>query len=365
MKTLFTRSLVLAFLLNAYYLASANPDTIQVVFHVLHRGGAENISDAQILDAVRILNDDFNKRNSDTSQVIPAFQNSIGNAEIEFQLATTDPQGNPTTGIDRIYTTFVTPNNVDSFYLNQWDQSRYLNIWTAKVGAVQPYPVLSPASADSFPERDGVVIRPNYLGSIGTGSSTVSRALTHEVGHFLNLMHLWGNTNNPGITCGDDSVSDTPITKGFTSCPSDSNAMICTAGVIENYQNFMEFSYCSKMFTQGQVTRMKDCLNSNVGNRNSLRSSHVTGINPLVNTKVVSVLPNPFNSTIRINGIPEGSYTISVFDITGREVKAFANIYAADNFLNLDLTSVTTKGIYVLKVTDSNRGSYALKLVRE
>ena len=90
----------------------------------------------------------------------------------------------------------------------------------------------------------------------------------------------------------------------------------------------------------------------------------LTGIRE-ANMPLLSVIPNPFNSTIRINGIPEGSYTISVFDITGREVKTFPSVYATDNFLNLDLASITTKGIYILKVTNSHRESYALKLVRE
>lgn len=362
MKALFTRNLVVAFLIGMVHFLNAQQDTIQVVFHVLHQGGIENISDVQIIDAVRILNEDFNKRNADTVSVIPVFQNIIGNAGIEFQLATIDPQGNPTTGIDRIYTTFATPTNVDSFYLNQWDQSSYLNIWTAKVGAVPAPNPLSPASADSFPEKDGIIILPQYVGSIGTGLYALSRALTHQVGHFLNLMHPWGNTNDPGVTCGDDSVSDTPITKGFTYCAIDSNAAVCTPGIIENAQNFMEYSYCSRMFTQGQVNRMKDCLNSSVGHRNNLRSKHITGIRNLLTT-TLSVIPNPITTsfTLQLSSTPSTQTYFNLYDALGRPVK--------QEEINTETTTLQRNnlpsGIYFWQLQQGNKVLQRGKVVME
>ena len=116
---------------------------------------------------------------------------------------------------------------------------------------------------------DGVIALSTYVGSIGTSSPTNSRTLTHEIGHFFNLQHVWGNTNAPGVACGDDGVSDTPITKGWDHCPS-SNYDVCNNGVDENFQNYMEYSYCDVMFTQGQNTRMHAALNSTVQNRNNL-----------------------------------------------------------------------------------------------
>jgi PKD repeat protein len=115
---------------------------------------------------------------------------------------------------------------------------------------------------------DGIIILHNYVGAIGTGSPSRSHALSHEIGHWFNLKHTWGNTNNPGVACGDDNVNDTPVTKGWTSC--NLNGAVCTPGVIENVQNFMEYSYCSAMFTNGQKTRMHAALNSSTASRNNL-----------------------------------------------------------------------------------------------
>src|SRR5690606_20335294 len=77
--------------------------TIPVVVHVVHLNGAENISDEQIYDAIEVLNRDFNKENSDTSQVVSSFGGIIGNAQIEFKLASKDPNGDCHKGITRTY----------------------------------------------------------------------------------------------------------------------------------------------------------------------------------------------------------------------------------------------------------------------
>ncbi|MGZ4117299.1 MAG: M43 family zinc metalloprotease, partial [Bacteroidia bacterium] len=231
---------------------------IPIVFHVLHVGGTENISDAQIIDEVRILNNDYNKLNADTSAVISTFKPVVANCGIQFRLAQKDPSGNCTNGIDRIYST-LTNSADDGSKLNDWPHNKYLNVWVVKTigtAGVAGYAYL-PGTTSSA--NDGVLILSTYIGSIGTGNPSTSRALTHEIGHFLNLNHTWGGTNNPGVACGDDAVTDTPITKGHTSCPlSDA---VCTSGVIENVQNYMEYSYCSNMFTNGQKTRMRNALN--------------------------------------------------------------------------------------------------------
>ena len=77
--------------------------------------------------------------------------------------------------------------------------------------------------------------RHNYVGSIGTSSSTGARTLTHEIGHCFNLAHVWGSTNQPGVACGDDLVTDTPETMGHTSC--DLSSSVCNPPLIENVQN--------------------------------------------------------------------------------------------------------------------------------
>lgn len=269
---------------NGYMDASRVSSTplyiIPIVFHIIHDYGAENISDAQILDQMRILNEDYNKLNADTSLVVPGFQGIIANAQIEFRLANLDPNGNCTNGIDRIASaeTYI---GDDGSKLNYWPRNKYLNVWVVKsiANGAAGYAYL-PGSAPSA-TVDGILILSSYIGSIGTGNPGTSRALTHEVGHFLNLLHTWGSTNNPGVACGNDGVSDTPVTEGWTSCNLTNNA-VCTPNVIENVQNFLEYSYCSRMFTVGQRARMHAALNSTAGQRSSLVTAAnltATGVN--------------------------------------------------------------------------------------
>jgi PKD repeat protein len=241
---------------------------IPVVFHIMHVYGGENISDEQVRDAVRILNEDFQATNLDTADIVPAFKDLKGVSTIEFRLAKIDPQGNCTNGINHVFSE-LTNTGEDDVKFNQWDPSKYLNIWTVKsisFGAAGY--AYYPTSADGWPQIDGIVILADYVGSIGTGNYTRARALTHEVGHYLELQHVWGDTNDPGISCGDDEVFDTPVTEGWVSC--NLNGIKCTPGVIENVQNYMEYSYCGRMFTVGQVSRMLGILNSNIANRNNL-----------------------------------------------------------------------------------------------
>lgn len=243
--------------------------TIPIVFHILHENGTENISDAQIYDEVRILNEDYRRLNADISAVVPSFTSITADCEIQFRLAQKDPNGNCTNGIDRIYSSLTNAAD-DNSKLNPWPANKYLNVWVVKTigsAGVAGYAYLPGTAWPST--TDGVLILSQYIGSIGTGNPQTSRALTHEIGHYLNLNHTWGGTNNPGVSCsGSDAVSDTPVTKGHTSCLlSDA---VCTSGVIENVQNFMEYSYCSNMFTAGQKTRMRSALTSGTGSRNNL-----------------------------------------------------------------------------------------------
>lgn len=246
---------------------------IPVVFHVLHNYGSENISKEQILDAVRILNEDFRKLNPDTTDIIPEFQGIAANSNIEFRLARIDPNGNCTDGIVRVVTP-MTYNADDDSKLESpaWPRNKYLNIWTVasiESGAAGYSYYPSSVSGSWGLTRDGVMILSTYTGSIETGYSGTSRALTHEVGHYINLPHPWGNSNSPGLSSNctiDDGVGDTPNTIGHTSC----NLYAVTCGTLDNVQNYMEYSYCCRMFTEGQKARMRAALNSSVSGRNNL-----------------------------------------------------------------------------------------------
>lgn len=262
--------------------------TIPVVFHVLHQYGAENISDAQINDQIAIFNRDFNRQNADTTVVITPFKNLIGDVHFAFQLAKKDPSGNCTSGINRYYDVNTAAWEGDGAnYIYTWDPTKYLNIYVVRaIASGAAGYAYYPGSLSPGDDMDAILILSAYVGSIGTSSVGKSRALTHEVGHWFNLQHTWGNTNNPGVACGNDQVNDTPVTKGFTSCPTQAASAVCTPGIFENYQNYMDYSYCSVMFTPDQVTRMTNAINNGVVGRNNLSSAsnlNFTGIAPVAN----------------------------------------------------------------------------------
>lgn len=272
--------------------------TIPVVFHILHIGGIENISDAQILSQMAILNRDYQKQNADTISVVPGFTNNIANVGVAFKLATKDPNGNCTNGIIRHYDVNTNWDSDNfSLFAYTWPRDRYLNIYIVKkiIGMDGAYAFLP---GDPIPpSADVIVCMHNYVGNVGTTGGVDYRVLTHEVGHFFSLEHVWGVTNSPGVACGDDNVSDTPITKGFTSCAIN-NAAVCTPNVQENVQNYMDYAPCKLMFTNGQKAKMLSCLTSTINNRQNLYSASnlaFTGITttttnciPLVETSAAS-----------------------------------------------------------------------------
>ncbi|MBS1500161.1 MAG: collagenase, partial [Bacteroidetes bacterium] len=170
--------------------------TIPVVFHVVHMNGPENISTEQILDAMEVLNRDYRKLNEDLSDVCCGFQDIAGDIHLEFKLATIDPEGNCTNGIDRIRSceTFVGDNGSK---LNWWPRNKYLNVWTVQTirsGAAGYSQYPSAVEGPNAP-ADGTLLLHDYIGRIGSGAEFKSRALTHEVGHWLNLKHVWGDNN--------------------------------------------------------------------------------------------------------------------------------------------------------------------------
>jgi PKD repeat protein len=270
--------------------------TIPIVFHIIHEYGSENISDAQVEDAVRILNEDFLKQNADTAAVVNTFKSIVANSNIQFKLATKDPNGNCTNGIVR-YASHKTNNADDESKLVAWPRNRYLNIWVVKTigrDGVAGY-AYKPASVNTMPSSlvDGIIILHNYIGSTGTSNDFRSRALTHEVGHTLTLDHPWGPTNQPGVACGDDDIDDTPVTRGWTNC--NLAGSICNPPIIENVQNFMEYSYCSRMFTHNQVEAMRATLELNIAQRNNLwqpQNLILTGTNDAIEEPICAPIAN-------------------------------------------------------------------------
>ena len=246
--------------------------TIPVVFHVIHNNGSENISDDQILNGLSILNRDFRMLNNDIALVVDEFQGITADVGIEFALATKDPNGNCTRGINRIVSELTNAGDDQMKSLIYWPRDEYLNIWICAdaAGAAGYTQLPSQVSSPWAASGDGIVVRSDYVGAIGTSSNTRSRTLTHEVGHWLNLSHTWGPTNQPGLASNcdfDDGVSDTPNTIGYTSCTI--TGASC-GSALDNVQNYMEYSYCSRMFTQGQANRMRAAITSPIAQRNQL-----------------------------------------------------------------------------------------------
>lgn len=254
---------------------------IPVVFHVVHNYGPENLSLEQIKDQIRILNEDYRLMNPDTVMIVNEFKQIATDCQIEFRLAKKDPEGNCSTGVTRTVSeaTTLAGENVKEI-APSWPRSMYLNVWVVKSigGGAAGYSFYPGTVGDG---QDGILINYKYVASIGTGSNSRSRTLTHEIGHYLNLAHPWGSTNEPGLpgNCGmDDGIEDTPNTIGHTSCAL--NAVSC--GSLDNVQNYMDYSYCCKMFTHGQGTEMRAVLNSSIAERNELwQESNLiaTGVN--------------------------------------------------------------------------------------
>ncbi len=229
---------------------------LPVVFHILYDPSAtsdlHNISDAQVQQAVNVMNRDFAKLNSDTTDICCGFNSIAANARIRFQLATKDPFGQCTNGIDRI--TSLRSSSASNFSkLNPWFREHYINIWV--VNTMASMGNFSPAGFSQFPPdvqdasgalRDGVILLHNYTGETGTSNPFTSRTLTHEIGHFLNLSHTWGNSNAPGVSCGDDGVDDTPMTKGHDNCnPSDLSDSFCSLEPVDTSYTFQNVTLTS------------------------------------------------------------------------------------------------------------------------
>jgi hypothetical protein len=251
-------------------ISTATVYTIPVVFHVLYYGNLGLIDDSQIIDELNILNLTYRKLNPDTINIYPPFLPA--DVGFEFRLATKDPVGNCTNGITRHYDSHASwmSNQVYIDYFKYtWDPTKYLNVYVVdNINYANAY-AMFPGQGVGF--NDVIVIEGKYTGSIGTSNVNRSKTLTHEIGHWFNLDHVWGS-GAIGITCGDDGVSDTPITKGFSICPS-STVAVCNPTISENFQNYMEYSSCRFMFTQGQVNRMVNAITSTVSGRNNLWSN--------------------------------------------------------------------------------------------
>lgn len=251
--------------------------TIPTVVHVLWNTSAQNISDALVNAQIAQLNADFARLNSDAGNTPSIFTGVAANTEIQFCLAQRDPNGNPTTGILRRQTsvTSFSSNNAMKFTAqggsDAWPAGSYLNIWVCNLGGgLLGYAQFPGGSAST----DGVVVLTGSVGSLAVPGSAApfdhGRTATHEVGHWLNLRHIWGDA-----TCGSDLVSDTPTHNTSNGgCPAYPHYSTCSGTPIEMTMNYMDYTddNCMNMFSAGQSTRMNAVLAAG-GARASLTTS--------------------------------------------------------------------------------------------
>ena len=239
--------------------------TIDVVVHVVYKLPAENISDAQVKSQIAVLNKDFRATNPDKSKVPPVWKGLVADSNVKFQLAKKDPSGKATTGITRTATTrdsFGSGNAVKKKAqgsADAWPTDRYLNIWVCNLADG----LLGYAQFPGGPAAtDGLVILYTALGTSGAARPpfNLGRTATHEVGHWLNLRHIWGDRNDCG---GTDFVPDTPNQQlpntGKPAFPHVSCNNGPNGDMFMNYMDYVDDN-AMFMFTPAQVLRMNATL---------------------------------------------------------------------------------------------------------
>jgi hypothetical protein len=361
---------------------------IPVVIHILYSNDQTNIHDSVVHNQIRILNEDFRRRNEDTSLTREIFKSRAADTKIEFYLASQDPNGNYTNGITRtqsntIFALSLFNNNVkrtDMGGIDAWPTNRYLNIWVcnlsflginALLGYATP-PVGAPnwpdGSAPSAPEYDGVVVSQQVFGSNNplrpANLDVVSkgRTTTHEVGHYLGLRHIWGDGGGLSGEEGcnvDDGIDDTPNAAAASQQQCNYNNNTCVdepfdyPDMIENYMDYSD-ERCMNMFTQGQMNAMRYCL-KNIRHELVDPNNAPVGIyeNRENNRHLVKIFPNPVenNITIQNKGL-KGNYILTISDLNGKA--CFNKSLNLNDFelITLDI-SFLNKGFYHINLKNN------------
>jgi len=311
--------------------------TLPIVFHVVYNNNSENVSDNAIYATLNTLNEDFRRQNADAVNTRQQFLSIAADAELEFCLATFDPNGNATTGITRTFTSEASwdvntetddMKDVNTGGKDAWDPSSYINVWIVDIapssqgGQTSGYSRL-PAPGVTGEWFDGIVL--DY--QLAVGSSP--RTLGHEMGHYLGLRHTWGN--NPGSCNNDDGIADTPNCDGPNYGCSFS-AFSC--GSTDQIENFMDYSSCENMFTQGQANVMNAAVSND---RSSLLNS--TGCNA-----------TDYCIPTSVNGTTDGDY------VDGVDLNTLSNLNSGavggptySNYTNLS-TSLNTGVEYTITI---------------
>ena len=375
--------------------------TIPVVVHVVYDTPEKNLHDTVIFNQIANLNKDFNRLNDDAGNLRSIFEPVVGAADIHFQLAWVDPNGNPSTGITRTETTIATFGSLNALLgdlselervkssadggIDPWDQDEYLNIWvcdmsvdflgqstTALLGYATPPDGLAnwPAGAVNG-LNDGVVIQYQCFGSNnpnplpnpdGSGSTleVLGRTVTHEVGHYLGLRHIWGD----GDCAEQDGIDDTPNASGQSNFDCDDTKNTCVDAIAElggdapdMIENYMDYSAesCQNAFTLGQVALMTGVLENfrpNLGDGNPLSLQE--------NEIAFDVYPNPFTDEFNLK-IEQGSVDeFFLFTLEGKLVSK-GSINSNQEII---ATSELNMGMYLLQLSNQGQIKSTTKLIK-
>ena len=328
---------------------------IPVVFHVVYNTAAQNVSDAMINEQLRVLNEDFRKQNADAANTPSLFASLDADSEIEFTLG----------GITRTFTNVTSFSSNDAVkYTNQggrdaWDASKYMNFWVCNLGSgLLGYAQFPGGNAAT----DGIVCLYSSLPGGTAGNYNLGRTATHEVGHWMNLRHIWGDRR-----CGNDYVDDTPTQQTSNGgCPSFPKPSCSNTS--DMFMNFMDYTYdrCMYMFTYGQKDRMRAIFTSGgpratftgakAGTFADASSSSSMGLGleaSKVSTNEVFVYPNPANTEATFSitvADRSSSVSLQVVDVRGKVIHTESWSDASGTFehtLSLDKIS---RGIYFVSV---------------
>ncbi|NMH28205.1 T9SS type A sorting domain-containing protein [Flavobacterium silvaticum] len=299
--------------------------TVPVVVHILYKTSAQNISDAQIASQMTVLNNDYRKLNADFATVVPAVWQPLGaDMEINFVMASVDPNGNATTGITRKNITATDYVFEDDYYTTTgepaWDPDEYLNIWVGNFSDTSLLGFAYPPAAAGYP-FDGLCIDFNNFGTIGTSATAPfnkGRTATHEIGHYFGLEHPWGDDGSAcGTVANSDGVADTPQVGGPTYfCPDfpDYDQACSLTGNGSMFMNYMDYvnDACMAFFTNGQKLLTNAAI---AGPRAS-----VLGTPDLHAAAQIKVYPNPVSDEFSVISSNQQLTKVELFNIAGQLV---------------------------------------------
>ncbi len=343
--------------------------TIPTVVHIVHNNGPENLTDAEIIDGIALLNEDFNALNEEIpNEIHPSFQNIVADCQMEFVLACKDPNGNPTTGIVRTVSDYTyAGDDVRMKEDTQWPRDKYMNVWVVNKAfansnssgfAYYPSTIDDPTLA----VYDGVVIAYWAYGRHNETAVGYEHVLAHEVGHWAELKHTWGDQSAFGTqeACSDDDgVNDTPNTWGHAfggSCTLETYS----CGTLDNNNNFMDYTgTCTGMFTLGQKARMHGALNSSLSDRNNLwTAANLAATIECIDESLV-YSNTSIEEDLANNGVVNGTVTVEAQNVTFSQ--SSGNFIAGTHYTISGLpaglsatVSVTSSTTLVINVTGTS-----------